>query len=344
MTSELRTSLAVLSAILRKTKLSFVRCIKSNDQEKPLTFDSQYVVKQLRAFNVCETIKISKAGYFQQSYYKEFFQRYHCLCNFEDMKHDDKQEVCQKILIACIFVRLCSVASKLFELYGSNDEKQHIYLQSEDVKFGKTKVFLREDTIDYLENLRATKRRQAAITIQKSVRRFLQQKRYNEIRRLVYGIQRFARGYLVRQRMQAISDRIILENLSATKIQACFRGYLQHRWFQYVKHNLPLPRAYAHQVADFLGRFYSEDVAATVIQSHVKSFLARRRYENTVKKIIIVQSFVRRFLAMMEVKKRKHQNNLRNEVLNKSIEKNLDFLQERINCLVGKFANQSYLS
>ncbi|XP_058792773.1 unconventional myosin-Vb-like isoform X2 [Phymastichus coffea] len=303
--SELQTSFTVLTETWSKTRSHFVRCIQSNNIRKPYRFDSQHVVEQLRAYNVVQAIKVSAAMKLKRMCYEEFTQRYSCLSQLGDVISKDKRKFCRIIL----------------SRYGKID----------NVKFGHTKVFFDHDVFDYLQNICAKRRSHAAIVIQKLARRFLQQTRYNEIRRAICGIQPYAHGHLVRRLAQSLLDRTDLEHFAAIKIQACFRGFLQRRWYQYIKYS-SIQGSETNQQSE---QYYLENLAATEIQKHVKSFIARQQYKRTVRKIIIVQSLVRRFLVIQRLKKRQARNDLHFTVLHRSTEIDLDSLGKKIDYLMS---------
>ena len=56
-------SLDSLMSTLNQTLPHYIRCIKPNTTSQPDVMDSQYVVSQLRACGVLETIQISAAGF-----------------------------------------------------------------------------------------------------------------------------------------------------------------------------------------------------------------------------------------------------------------------------------------
>ncbi|ETE56030.1 hypothetical protein L345_18260, partial [Ophiophagus hannah] len=66
-------------------------------------------------------------------------------------------------------------------------------------QFGRTKIFFRAGQVAYLEKLRADKFRAATIMIQKTVRGWMQRRKYRKTREAALIIQRFTRGYLARR-------------------------------------------------------------------------------------------------------------------------------------------------
>lgn len=61
-------------------------------------------------------------------------------------------------------------------------------------QFGRTKIFFRAGQVAYLEKLRSDKLRHACVVIQKSVRGWLQRRRFLCLRRAALTIQQYFRG------------------------------------------------------------------------------------------------------------------------------------------------------
>ena len=65
--------------MLKKTESHFIRCIKSNDDCKAQTFDSQLINKQLVYSGVFEVVKIQQSGLPCRLLHEDFLDRYRCL-------------------------------------------------------------------------------------------------------------------------------------------------------------------------------------------------------------------------------------------------------------------------
>uniref|UniRef100_A0A8B9BN79 Myosin VIIB n=1 Tax=Anser brachyrhynchus TaxID=132585 RepID=A0A8B9BN79_9AVES len=76
---QFKQSLEKLMKILGQCQPYFIRCIKPNDYKKPLLFDRELCIKQLRYSGMMETIQIRKAGYPIRYTFEEFFDRYRVL-------------------------------------------------------------------------------------------------------------------------------------------------------------------------------------------------------------------------------------------------------------------------
>ncbi|XP_069767192.1 unconventional myosin-Va isoform X2 [Narcine bancroftii] len=272
---QFRNSLHLLMETLNATTPHYVRCIKPNDDKFAFTFDPKRAVQQLRACGVLETIRISAAGFPSRWTYQEFFNRYRVLMKQKDVL-SDKKLTCKNVL-------------------------EKLVKDQDKYQFGKTKIFFRAGQVAYLEKLRADKLRVACIRIQKTIRSWLQRKKYLRMRSAAITIQRYVRGYQARcyaqflrrtraailiqkfQRMYAARQKF-LRILSATLvIQSFVRGFRGRRRFKAVL----------------------REQKAVILQKHLRGWMARRRYSRTHHAIVYLQCCFRRMMAKRELKKLK---------------------------------------
>ena len=75
---------------IRTTTPHYIRCIKSNMQQKAFQFDPKLVLAQLRACGVLETIKISCSGFPSRQTYPEFSERFYILESYTKWKDAPK--------------------------------------------------------------------------------------------------------------------------------------------------------------------------------------------------------------------------------------------------------------
>ncbi|KAK2181262.1 hypothetical protein NP493_404g02041 [Ridgeia piscesae] len=216
-------SLQKMLLTLNEANPFFIRCIKSNKDKAPCTFDRDIVLRQLRYTGMLATVKIRQSGYNYRLTFDEFIQHY-------------------KILLPR---GLLSSREDIGRFLHGLD------LNQENFQIGKTKVFLREaekmlldDALHRaimkriiciqqwmrarLERKHFLKMRTSAMLIQRNVRGFLAQRKLHHLRLCFYAaiaIQRMFRGFIVRKRLQTQSE-------AATVIQKTYKGYLAREQYK----------------------------------------------------------------------------------------------------------------
>uniref|UniRef100_A0A8C9XWS2 Myosin VIIBa n=1 Tax=Sander lucioperca TaxID=283035 RepID=A0A8C9XWS2_SANLU len=138
LTGQFRQSLDSLMKTLTVCQPYFIRCIKPNDFKKPMLFDRELCMRQLRYSGMMETIRIRKAGYPVRYTFDEFLTRYRVLLK-------TKEKCCESI---------CETV-----LAGEGDWKT-----------GKTKIFLKDFHDTMLEVERMKELHEKALLIQKVLR------------------------------------------------------------------------------------------------------------------------------------------------------------------------------
>ncbi|XP_063162991.1 unconventional myosin-VIIb isoform X2 [Candoia aspera] len=219
---QFKQSLEQLMKILSSCQPYFIRCLKPNDQKKPMQFDRELCIRQLRYSGMMETIRIRKAGYPIRYRFADFLHRYKVLQPVsagEQLKNDVRQ--------CCICI--CR------RVMGKDDEW----------KVGKTKVFLKDYHDTVLEVQRDKVLREKAILIQKVLRGFKDRKQFLKQRHSAVVIQTAWRGHCARknfrmimlgfERLQALfrSKQLVKKYEEARgnviKFQALCRGYLMRQ-------------------------------------------------------------------------------------------------------------------
>uniref|UniRef100_A0ACB8F9R9 Unconventional myosin-VIIb n=1 Tax=Sphaerodactylus townsendi TaxID=933632 RepID=A0ACB8F9R9_9SAUR len=219
---QFKQSLEQLMKILSTCQPYFIRCLKPNDHKKPMLFDRELCIRQLRYSGMMETVRIRKAGYPIRYTFADFFERYRVLQPVSargKMKNDAHQ--------CCIYI--CE------NVIGKNDEW----------KMGKTKVFLKDYHDAVLEVQRDKALTEKAILIQKVLRGFKDRKQFLKQRHCAVVIQTAWRGYYCRknfkmimlgfERLQAVfrsrqlAKQYETARASVIKFQALCRGYLMRQ-------------------------------------------------------------------------------------------------------------------
>ncbi|XP_057692409.1 unconventional myosin-Vc isoform X2 [Corythoichthys intestinalis] len=253
------SSLALLMDTLNATTPHYVRCIKPNDEKLPFEYDSGRVVQQLRACGVLETIRISAQSYPSRWTYFEFYNRYSVLMTNVEAGINDKTQTCKSLL-------------------------QRLIQDSNQYKFGRTKIFLRAGQVAYLEKLRLDQLRGACITIQKYVRGWIQRRKYLRLRRAAILIQHYIRGK--RTVRKAVSATNLKQGWSAVVIQRYWRGFRIMKAYQTVRLAIITIQAFTR---GWLARkSYAKLVEARkalVLQKYARAWLARRRF-NAIRRLV----------------------------------------------------------
>ncbi|KAI1903183.1 hypothetical protein AGOR_G00024590 [Albula goreensis] len=162
LSSQFKRSLELLMRTLSMCQPFFVRCIKPNEFKKPMLFDRELCVRQLRYSGMMETIRIRRAGYPIRHTFMEFVDRYRVLVPGVKpaYKQEDLQGTCKHIA-------------------------EGVLGKEGDWQIGKTKIFLKMQ-VGFL-------RLQALFRSRKLYRT------YQSVRLCVTHLQAHCRGFLLRQ-------------------------------------------------------------------------------------------------------------------------------------------------
>ncbi|XP_026166817.1 unconventional myosin-Vc [Mastacembelus armatus] len=270
-----RSSLSLLMETLNATTPHYVRCIKPNDEKLPFEYDSRRVVQQLRACGVLETIRISAQSYPSRWTYIEFYSRYSILMSHQEADLNDKKQTCKNVL-------------------------QRLIQDTNQYKFGRTKIFFRAGQVAYLEKLRLDRLREACITIQKHVRGWSQRRKYLCMREAAIILQQYIRGKRTIRR--TVSAAALKQGWAAVMIQRHWRGYRVRQVYQLVR------------------------LASITIQAFTRGWMARKQYRKMLKehKALVLQKYCRAWLA------RRRFQTMRRLVLNVQLSYRVQQLRKKI--------------
>ncbi|XP_041967020.1 unconventional myosin-Vc [Alosa sapidissima] len=246
--NKFRSSLYLLMETLNATTPHYVRCIKPNEDKQPFEYDSKRVVQQLRACGVLETVHISAQSYPSRWTYIEFYSRYSILMTQAEVVLNDKKQTCKSVL-------------------------QRLIPDSDQYKFGRTKIFFRAGQVAYLEKLRLDRLRAACVTIQSHVRGWSQRRRFLRLRNAACILQQYIRGQ--RRIRQTVTAAALKQGWASVVIQKHCRGYLVRRVYKLVL------------------------VATVKIQAYIRGWLARKRHKKLVEeqKALVLQKYARAWLV-----------------------------------------------
>ncbi|XP_029285210.1 unconventional myosin-VIIb [Cottoperca gobio] len=245
LTGQFRQSLDSLMKTLTVCQPYFIRCIKPNDFKKPMLFDRELCMRQLRYSGMMETIRIRKSGYPVRYTFDEFLNRYRVLlrtslCN---PKRESKQKCCESIC-------------------------QSWLAEEGDWKTGKTKIFLKDFHDTTLELERMKELNEKALLIQKVLRGYKYRRQYLRKKAGALVIQKYWRGHKGRKLYKVVQ-------LGFARLQAQVRSRQLH--FQYKKKREAAIVLQA-RARGYLARkeWKRKRNAVILLQAHTRGALARK--------------------------------------------------------------------
>uniref|UniRef100_A0A8C7GGJ7 Myosin VC n=1 Tax=Oncorhynchus kisutch TaxID=8019 RepID=A0A8C7GGJ7_ONCKI len=254
-----RSSLYLLMETLNATTPHYVRCIKPNEEKMPFEYDSKRVVQQLRACGVLETIHISAQSYPSRWTYIEFYSRYSILMSQQELVLTDKKQTCRTVL-------------------------QRLIQDSNQYKFGRTKIFFRAGQVAYLEKLRLDRLRGACVTIQKHVRGWSHRRTFLRMREAAIILQQYVRGQ--RRIRKSVTAAALKQGWAAVVIQRYWRGHLTRQIFRMVRSSSIIIQAFTRGwIARKRYKKMVEVQKALILQKYARAWLARRRFQ-TLRRLV----------------------------------------------------------
>uniref|UniRef100_A0A671UPN5 Myosin VIIB n=1 Tax=Sparus aurata TaxID=8175 RepID=A0A671UPN5_SPAAU len=241
LTGQFRQSLDSLMKTLTACQPYFIRCIKPNDFKKPMLFDRELCIRQLRYSGMMETIRIRKAGYPVRYTFEEFLQRYRVLL---------KTYICDPKIKCC--ESIC----------------ESVLTEEEDWKTGKTKIFLKDCHDTMLEVERMKELNAKALLIQKVMRGYKYRKQFLRKRAGALVIQKYWRGHKGRKLYRLVKHGF-------ARLQAQVRSRQLH--FQYKKKREAAIVLQA-QIRGHLARkqWKRKRDAVILLQAYTRGLLARK--------------------------------------------------------------------
>ncbi|GAB5573950.1 unconventional myosin-Ia isoform X3 [Prionailurus iriomotensis] len=193
--AQFKSSVAILMKNLYSKNPNYIRCIKPNEHQQRGQFSSELVAVQTRYLGLLENVRVRRAGYAYRQRYGPFLERYRLLgrSTWPRWNGGDREGV-EKVL-------------------------GELSLSSEELAFGKTKIFIRSPkSLFYLEEKRRLRLQQLATLIQKIYRGWRCRTHYQLMRKSQILISSWFRGNMQRKRYGKIKASVVL-------IQAFVRGW-----------------------------------------------------------------------------------------------------------------------
>ncbi|KAL6047905.1 hypothetical protein STEG23_016344 [Scotinomys teguina] len=250
---QFKQSLEQLMRILSHCQPYFIRCIKPNEYKKPLLFDRELCIQQLRYSGMMETVQIRKSGFPIRYTFDEFSQRFRMLLPSPKRKQFQDKHRQMTLSIA----DLCLGTDK-------------------DWKVGRTKIFLKEHQDTMLEIQRSQALDGAAISIQRVLRGHKYRKEFLRQRQAAVTLQAVWRGHCQRKNFELIL-------VGFKRLQAIARSHLLMRQFQAMRQKLVQLQAHCR---GYLVRqqVQAKKRAVVTIQAHARGLATRRnlRQQKTI--------------------------------------------------------------
>lgn len=246
-----RDQMADLMLELKATAPSFVRCVKPNNLRFPQGWNASLILNQLIYLGVMETVRIRRSGFPVRRSFEEFHQKYQILTRKIKVSKEKRATMTDK--------EYCEVILR--------------FIDRENWQMGHKKVFLRDSQLRILDNEARKITQDAAIQIQKHVRRMVQRKKYLLMREKVILIQASVRMYLAKQHFKRMRRRI-------TKLNALARQFVQRRKYQRLRKYTVFVQAHVRGKIARRQLWFLRNApkAATKINAQVRRYLARNRF------------------------------------------------------------------
>ncbi|XP_019863708.1 PREDICTED: unconventional myosin-VIIa-like [Amphimedon queenslandica] len=254
---QFKQSLDALMKTLEACQPFFVRCIKPNETKSPLLIERELCVRQLRYSGMMETIRIRRAGYPIRHLFHHFIERYQYLVPQLLNNYPERKAACKVIC-------------------------KRVLGESSDYQIGITKIFLKDQDDQLLEETREIQLTKRVVIIQKTFRGYVVRKQYKMLKRAVLIVQKNWK------RLQTSRDYRKMRR-GFIRLQACFRSRKVRRWYL---------TTYSR-----IRRF----------QCRCRGYLARERAREKQRAIIKIQSVFRVILAKKILKRKRIEKKRRDE-------------------------------
>lgn len=152
-----------LVQILNRSLSMYVRCIKPNSEKSCDLFDNFDVNRQLKCAGMLEALKIRKHGFPVRIGFKEFYDKFWKLFSVKLHRSATDEE----------FRRVVAEFFAEQERFGK-----------ELLQMGKTRVFMKKESMDRIERVYQRRIENSVICIQKNVKRFLTRKKFVDLQLL----------------------------------------------------------------------------------------------------------------------------------------------------------------
>lgn len=162
-----------------------IRCLRPNDEQKPLVFDDASMLRQCRYSGLLEATRIRRQGFAHRRTLRNFSLRYAMLLAAQE----DRKEARQPAKDASIS---CKAISEVATQSG---------VLAEDVRIGHSKVFMRESALAWFEGQRSSI---ALLRVTAALRGNVARRSFLRLRGVARRLQAWVRGCATRRLVAAL--------------------------------------------------------------------------------------------------------------------------------------------
>ena len=277
---EFRRQMEELMSTLKETSPHYIRCLKPNGKNVSDIFDPQLVVHQLRCNGVLAAVKVSRAGYPNRFHYEAFVRGYSCIVKAPVRKGEEGWNAAAKVLVEKLALLYLETQEKEGSSVVADLDLKSMALAEKivaaGIQCGKTMVFMRRHSFDFLEREKSRAMTKCAIQVQKIIRRHVWLKRFTAMKKSSLRIQtrvrmRQARDEYVRRkhlRAVVLALRIARGMLARLKVRKARMGLLK------------LQSQVRRKIATVAVRKVRRKSRAVTIAKYFRRHTARKRYKN----------------------------------------------------------------
>ncbi|XP_077972399.1 uncharacterized protein LOC120332570 isoform X1 [Styela clava] len=232
-----KKSLDDLLDTLGSTDCHYIRCIKPNKQSVPDVFDAKFVLSQLEACGVVETIRVCAPAHPNKLSYNEFLGRYGFLLRRNDMNAENGTEIVKepshkkrRRSMTNIDLRRDACDRILKQINKNENEIE----DEKPLQYGKTMIFLSSKLFESLESSRSQEIVTCTVTVQRAWRGYVHRMKCRAERKALIAKRENAATVLQRNWTYAVNLRkcreerrklIIKRFNSAVLLQRCWLMY-----------------------------------------------------------------------------------------------------------------------
>jgi myosin-5 len=176
--TKFRTQLTTLMHNIGETRTRYIRCIKPNQEKLPNKMHHTSTMAQLRCAGVVAAVTISRSAFPNRLEHSTTLERFACLSTNRAPSSKDSKEQVEVALTQLL---------KLMEKSKDDGSTQKAFV------CGKTRVYFRAGSLEFLEAQRLTALSDKAISLQAQFRRYFASRLYQETRDSIILVQSISR-------------------------------------------------------------------------------------------------------------------------------------------------------